>query len=394
MLSSSTRAEFDLVCLSHLRWDFVYQRPQHLMSRFAAQGRVFFIEEPVWDAKESFLEYSVRECGVGVVVPHLPKMAEPKLSETLKALMDEFFRQQRIHSYCLWYYAPMAMSWTRHLKPVSIVYDCMDELSAFRGAPPELTQRENELLKVASVVFTGGESLFEKKRHAHDNVYLFPSSIDVRHFAQSRETIEEPHDQAKIPRKRIGYAGVIDERMDLELIAAIAKSRPEWHLVMLGPVVKIDQADLPRLKNIHYLGMKQYEELPAYMAGWDAAILPFARNESTRFISPTKTPEYLAAGKPVVSTSIRDVIRPYGHLGLVHIADEPNKFISALERAMSEDSAARMRAVDLFLSQNSWSRTWRRMSELIEDTVSSPQWKMPHVASAVTFKRATAGGAA
>jgi UDP-galactopyranose mutase len=320
----------DLVCFSHLRWDFVYQRPQHLLSRWTSNGRGFYFEEPVWDSDVPILEYRIRECGVGVVVPHMPRMVEPCLSQTLISLVDDFFREQRITTYCSWYYSPMAITWTRHLDPMVIVYDCMDELSSFRGAPPELKAREAELLNLSDVVFTGGYSLFESKRHLHHNVYPFPSSIDLQHFARARGSKAIPEDQAAIPQKRIGYAGVIDERMDLYLLRSIAEARRDWHFVMLGPVAKIDPAELPRLDNVHYLGMKKYEELPSYLAGWDAAILPFARNDATRFISPTKTPEYLAAGCPVVSTSIRDVVRPYGILGLVHIADDPDSFVKAL----------------------------------------------------------------
>ncbi|GAC1701899.1 MAG: glycosyltransferase family 1 protein [Candidatus Acidiferrum sp.] len=340
------------------------------MTRFAASGRVFYIEEPIWGDVSPHLEIKTRQCGVRVLTPHMPNRGEPEVSNLLRKLLDRFIYENKVKAYCLWYYTPMALSWSRHLKPLSVVYDCMDELSAFRGAAPELREREADLLKSANLVFTGGYSLFEAKRLLHPNVYPFPSSIELSHFARARSKGVECDDQTSIPGPRIGYCGVIDERMDLDLLRDIAEARPNWNFVMIGPTAKISESDLPRSRNIHYLGLKKYEELPLYMAGWDAAILPFARNESTRFISPTKTPEYLAAGRPVVSTSIADVIRPYGTLGLVRIADHPNDFIAALEEAMAEDSSKRMRQVDGFLSQNCWSRTWRRMAELIEDSVS------------------------
>jgi UDP-galactopyranose mutase len=269
----------------------------------------------------------------------------------------------------------MAMPWTKHLKPLATVYDCMDELSAFKNAPTSLKENEAALFERADLVFTGGHSLYEAKRHQHRNVYAFPSSIDAPHFAQARSAVCEPADQKDIPHPRLGFFGVIDERMDLELLDAVAEARPQWQLVMIGPVVKIDPADLPRRANIHYLGGKSYAELPAYLSGWDVALMPFARNDSTRFISPTKTPEYLAAGRAVVSTSIRDVVRPYGELGLVHIADTPAEFVAAVERAMNEDTAARMQEVDAFLGQTSWDMTWGRMSELVEDVVAARRAK-------------------
>ena len=363
----------DLVCLSHLRWDFVYQRPQHLLSRFACERRVFFVEEPIFTDGPMRLDVSARECGVQVVIPYLPQelAGKEELDEVLRAMIDQLFEEQSIDSHLLWFYTPMACSWTSHLKPLATVYDCMDELSAFKGASPVLKEREAELFKRADLVFTGGQSLYEAKRSQHQSVYAFPSSIDAPHFAQARAIKAEPPDQANIPHPRIGFFGVIDERMDIELLERVAEARPHWQLVIIGPVVKIDPKSLPRRSNIHYLGGKSYTELPAYLAGWDVAMLPFALNESTRFISPTKTPEYLAAGCAVVSTSIRDVVRPYGQNGLVRIADTPSEFVSAIEAAMADDRAERLQEVDAYLSQTSWDRTWKRMTELIEDVVTA-----------------------
>jgi len=357
----------DLVCFSHLRWNFVYQRPQHLLSRFAAQRRVFYVEEPMFIEGKSHLKHSRGNSSVDLVVPHLQHGDDA--AETLKTLIDDFFQENQIHTYAVWYYTPMQLPWTKHLKPAAVVYDCMDELSAFKGAPPELKERELELMQWADLVFTGGHSLYEAKQDQHRNIYAFPSSIDAPHFARARTITVEPEDQISIPGVRLGFFGVIDERMDLELVAAVAAARPDWHLIMIGPVVKIDPGTLPQSSNIHYLGMKTYDELPTYMAGWDVAMLPFARNDSTRFISPTKTPEYLAAGLPVVSTSIRDVIRPYGNAGVVHIGDTAEEFVAAVERALAEDASQRLKRVDAMLSQTSWSRTWGRMAELLEDVV-------------------------
>ncbi len=364
----------DLVCLSHLRWDFVYQRPQHLLSRFAKERRVFFVEEPIFDDARMRLDVSARDCGVSVVVPHLPKElnSTEALDAVLTTMINRLFEEQKINEHILWYYTPIAVGWTKHLKPSAVVYDCMDELSAFKNAPVALKEREAELFDRADLVFTGGHSLFEAKRHLHKDIYAFPSSIDAQHFAQARCKDSDPVDQKDIPHPRLGFFGVIDERMDIGLLDEVARLRPDWHLVIIGPVVKIDEKDLPRRSNIHYLGGKDYKELPSYLAGWDVALLPFALNESTRYISPTKTPEYLAAGCPVVSTSIRDVVRPYGELGLVHIADKPEDFVAACEAAMNEeDEAARISSVDTFLSQISWDETWGRMKELVEDVIAS-----------------------
>jgi glycosyltransferase involved in cell wall biosynthesis len=363
----------DLVCLSHLRWDFVWQRPQHLMSRCARDRRVFFVEEPIYDADVPRLEISPREYGVQLVVPHLPNGLDEleviALQQSL--LQDELFMDLDISNYLLWYYTPMALSFTRHLEPLVRVYDCMDELSAFKNAPQNLKRLEAELLECADLVFTGGHSLYEAKRHLHQHIHPFPSSIEAEHFQQARQLATEPADQREIPHPRLGFFGVIDERLDIDLLAGLADARPDWHLVVIGPVVKIDLADLPQRPNIHYLGGKNYKELPAYLAGWDIAMLPFARNESTRFISPTKTPEYLAAGIPVISTSIRDVVRPYGQQGLVKIADTVPEFIQAAESLMCAefDRTTWLRQVDETLATNSWDRTWGNMLQLIKQRI-------------------------
>lgn len=365
----------DIVCLSHLRWNFVYQRPQHLLSRCAQKKRVFFIEEPIFSREPlGRLDVSEDKSGVIVVVPYLPEgLSEEAVNADIKVLLDRLFAEHNISKYICWYYTPMAIAWASHLEPEAVIYDCMDELSAFKGASPTLKKYEAELFRRANLVFTGGQSLYESKVNQHPNVYAFPSSVDVPHFGQGRTVKEEPADQANIPHPRLGFYGVIDERMDIELLAGIAEARPDWHLVIIGPVVKIDPATLPQHENIHYLGSKDYKDLPAYLGGWDLAMLPFARNESTRFISPTKTPEYLAAGKPVVSTSIRDVMRPYGDLKLVRIADTTEEFVAAAEQALQEDTPASgwLSRVDAFLEQISWDRTWGSMMQLIDSAIAT-----------------------
>jgi UDP-galactopyranose mutase len=345
-----------------LRWDFVYQRPQHLMSRAARTRRVLYIEEARYDAQVPCMETVHDPSGVTVGIPHLPREAGPV---ALQTLVDFFLSGHDIkdHEYVAWYYTPMALTFTAHAQPAITVYDCMDELSAFAGAPPGLRDAERALLARADVVLTGGRSLYLAKRDLHPNVHEFPSSVDVAHFGKARQPCADPADQAGIPGPRIGFFGVIDERFDRELVGRVAALRPDWHFVMLGPVVKIDPASLPQAANLHYLGSKSYAQLPEYIAGWDVAILPFARNEATRYISPTKTPEYLAAGRPVVSTSIADVVTPYGDERLARIADDPDDFVDAIEHALSEPESAWLPRADAFLAGTSWDMTWSRISD-------------------------------
>ena len=368
----------DLVCFAHLHWDFVWQRPQHLLSRFAEYGRVFYVEDAFYhndDLIEPHIEIKERQNGLKVVVVHLPQRFrhdEAASDQVQSEVLNQFFNQQGITNYVFWYYTPMAVSKSRQFQPVLTVYDCMDELANFKFAHPELKSREQELFQKADLVFTGGQTLYEAKREQHDDAHAFPSSIDKAHFGQARGPLAEPADQASIPHPRIGFFGVVDERLDIELLRQLATNHAEWQFVIIGPVVKIDPAILPRTPNVHYLGGKDYKELPAYLKGWDVATLLFADNESTKFISPTKTPEYLAAGNPVVSTPIRDVVRPYGDLNLVHIADNAADFGAAIKKALTQRSDADwQQRTDDYLATISWDQTWQAMVDLMEQRLAS-----------------------
>jgi glycosyltransferase involved in cell wall biosynthesis len=361
----------------------VFQRPQHLLTRAARDRRVFYIEEPVFDGRDPRLESRRDDSGVVVVIPHLPRHAS---STELRTLLDFFFSAQQIHDFVAWYYTPMALDFTAHLRPAVTVYDCMDELSGFAGAPPTLRQAERALLARADLVFTGGHSLYLAKRDLHRSVHEFPSGVDVAHFAAARLEQAEPADQASIPSPRIGFFGVLDERLDRVLLDGIAREAPGWHFIMIGPVTKIDPAALPGAPNIHYLGAKSYGVLPSYIAGWDVAMLPFARNDATRYISPTKTPEYLAAGRPVVSTSIVDVVRPYGDLRLARIADTPREFVQAIRDALSEQPADRLARADAVLAEKSWDAIWSRMSSLVQDVLDREDGRAP-VPHALTSRK-------
>jgi UDP-galactopyranose mutase len=386
---ASLRPQLDqvLVCFSHLRWNFVFQRPQHLMSRFARTGRVIFWEEPEAALAGCEPALGVRTCaetGVVVVTPSLPEgMDEAEQERVLKALLDSYLAGEK-GPFVRWYYTPMMLPFSRHVASACTVYDCMDELANFKFAPPQLLALERELLSLADVVFTGGYSLYEAKKGRHANVHPFPSSVDRAHFAQAREMDGE----RSPPEPRLGFYGVIDERMDLALIAALADAHPEWTIEMVGPVVKIDEGELPRRRNLTYTGGRKYEELPGCLARWDVALMPFAINESTRFISPTKTPEYLAGGRPVVSTPIADVIRHYGDMEGVFIADGAEAFVKACEEALAlaRGGDEWLGEVDLKLANLSWDVTHARMAGLVREAVAVPS-AGPNIIKAHSRKR-------
>ena len=370
-LPSSLPRQDLLVCFSHLRWDFVFQRPQHLMTRFARACPVVVFEEPLWTDVETprLVRHVDPISGVTVATPHLPGgHPEAEREAALRAMLDGLLAESGSHHPTLWFYTPMMFGFAAHVADATVVYDCMDELSGFDFAPSELPRLEAELMARADVVFTGGHALYEARRGRHADIHPFPSSVDAAHFAPAADgSVVEAADQRGIPHPRLGFYGVIDERMDLALIDALAAARPDWHVVMVGPVVKIDPETLPRRPNIHWLGGRSYADLPSYLGGWDVALMPFAINAATRFISPTKTLEYLAGGRVVVSTPVVDVVRHYADLAAVRIADTPEAFVDACAAALAlAETPERFRAdVADRLAAVSWQTTFEAMARLV-----------------------------
>lgn len=381
-----------LLVFSHLRWGFVYQRPQHLLARLAEQWRVVYVEEPVRCDGPAHLEVREISSHLTVLVPHTPVAAvgfhDDQLA-VLQPLLSTALRVRGLQVDVAWLYTPMALPLAKSFTPTCLVYDCMDELSGFKDAPRQLRQRESALLKEAAEVFTGGPSLYEARRDLHPSVHCFPSAVDASHFSPVNLVPDSEHAKAAaalqdhLPRPRLGFFGVIDERLDLELVAAVADQHPEWAVVMAGPVVKIDAALLPQRPNIHWLGMQPYERLPYLLAGWDLCLMPFALNEATRFISPTKTLEYMAGDKPVVSTPVRDVISLYG--AAVAVAPAPLPFVHACESVLAETAAARcMRNSEMLntVSMHSWQRTAAAMDKLLQAALQRADQQLAAVAAA------------
>ena len=358
-----------VLCFSHLRWDFVFQRPQHIMSRLAKSAPVHVWEEAVFEDHASAPSLEVGACqqsGVTVVKPILPSgLAAQDVTAHLRQLLDAYVEGLMASHLVRWYYTPMMLPFSEHLAASCTVYDCMDELANFRFAPARLLEFEGELFERADLVFTGGYSLYEAKREHHPSVHPFPSSVDIAHLAQARAIPTEN----TVPT--FGFYGVLDERFDIDLLAAIADARPGWRFVMVGPVVKISPDDLPKRDNILYPGAASYDDLPGLLAEWDVALMPFAINDATKFISPTKTPEYLAAGKPVVSTPVRDVVRHYGRLEGVKIAATPDEFVAGCKAALklAHSKGDWLAEVDQALSAMSWNTTQARMAGLIAEVV-------------------------
>lgn len=379
-----------LIVFCHLRWDFVFQRPQHLMTRLAEHYNILFVEEPVQTEgpahlKKTAVAPNITVCQPHTNVPHYGFHDDqiPVLQGLLSDLVPEGERP------VVWFYTPMALPLLQGLDPALVVYDCMDELSAFKNPPKQLLQRESALLNIADLVFTGGPSLYEAKKNRHPNAHCFSSSVDAAHFRQALDAAISHPEQAHVAGPRLGFYGVIDERFDTGLVREMAAAHPEWQIVLVGPVVKIDPAELPRAENVHYMGQRGYQELPKFLAGWDVCLLPFAMNESTKFISPTKVLEYMAAEKPSVSTPITDVKVPYGDV--VAIAETPAEYIAACERMLAqsaEENAAMAKRMREVVANTSWDKTAARMHELISNVVPGNKARpAPVVTEAVIEKR-------
>ncbi|MDQ2779834.1 MAG: glycosyltransferase [Pseudomonadota bacterium] len=368
-----------LLVFCHLRWNFVYQRPQHLLTRLASRYRVIVLEEPVHDSGPARLVSESPAPGVEVLRPHTPIGVPGFAAEQLALigpLLQRALAERGVAEPLVWFYTPMALPLLQGLQPRAVVYDCMDELSAFRGAPPALGRLEAELLRRADLVLTGGPSLYEAKRGRAAKVLCVPSSVDAAHFAppgadsttgaDDAWATQAEHVQSAIASPRLGFFGVIDERMDLALVDQLAVHDAAWQVVMAGPVVKIDPAQLPQRPNLHWLGQQPYALLPRLVASWQVCLLPFALNESTVFISPTKTLEYLAAGKPVVSTAVRDVGVLYGNG--VQIADDAAGFIAACSAALNESTETRMARLATgaaLVASGSWAQTAERVAQAL-----------------------------
>jgi glycosyltransferase involved in cell wall biosynthesis len=362
---------------SHLRWDFVWQRPQQLLSRMCETAPVLFVEEAIVldDLAASHLVVTEPQPGIHRVVPHLVSRAgatqDSRDVATLSLLRELVGSDGALGDLFAtpvqWFYTPMPVpTMLGAFNELAVVYDCMDELAQFRFAPPDLVERERTLLANADVVFTGGRRLYEAKRKHHENVHFFGCGVDEKHYSRARDAVTVvPPEIAALRGPVLGYVGVIDERLDYDLIAHLATEWPEASIAMVGPVVKVDPATLPQGPNVHWFGQRQYDQLPSIVRGFDVCLMPFALNEATEFINPTKTLEYLASGRPVVSTPVPDVranFAPY-----VAIGGTPETFLTLVRDAVERpDPLHRARGIE-HARQNGWEQIVATMVDLIED---------------------------
>lgn len=375
---SPRSTEYGIVVFSHLRWGFVWQRPQQFLSRFARKHPILFVEEPFFDGaagSEPRVDLHQVMPNLTVAAPHVPESwaASADLPELLKKHVLEALKRLntngRFDLPLLWYYNPMDAVWSLgQFENRGIVYDCMDELSQFTGASEHMVDVERWLMRHADVVFTGGYKLWERKVKFHDNVHFFGCGVEADHFGQAmQDATVIPPDIDFLTRPILGWFGVIDERVDVHLMGELARRRPNWSFAMVGPVVKVDPNLLPHSPNLFWMGGRDYSVLPNYCKAFDVCLMCFARNDATEYINPTKALEYLATGRPVISTPIQDVVRQYSDL--MDIVSSPDEFIAAAERALNQPDSGRIARGLARVRDCTWDATVLKMQELINDGI-------------------------
>lgn len=359
-----------LVAFSHLRWDFVWQRPQHVLSRLAKEMPVLYVEEPVGAASKDMLELRL-DGRVTIARAHLRDLpAHGSFADDVNRRIATLLEPLLIDDDDLitWYSTPMAIgAFPDSITPSRTVFDAMDNLANFRYAPPQMRSQEARMLEMADVIFTGGPTLYRQHQHRHPRVFCFPSGVDRAHFASPGRESAASRALSQMRRPVIGFYGVIDERMDTDLVAQIADLRPAWNFVLVGPLAKIRPEDLPPRSNIRHFGLQTYEALPAILAKFDVAMMPFALNEATRAISPTKTLEFLAGGKPVVSRPVADVVELYS--SATSFARTPDQFVAAIDDILAwspEERAAWQQRADALLAAHDWNQIVEEMATAMD----------------------------
>jgi glycosyltransferase involved in cell wall biosynthesis len=376
-------SSYPIIVHCHLCWDWVWQRPQQFISRLSDRHQILFVETigPDPQLSSPLARFHVPENFPNV---HVLRLQFPSwrwsdaafVDRERRRLVQEFVNGPgagRFENPVQWFYDPMAVpSFAGHMDEIATVYDCMDELSKFRTAPPEIKSRERDLLARADVVFTGGYKMWEAKTPFNDNCHFYGCGVDVGHFGKARAPQTEiPGDLASVRKPALGYFGVVDERMDYELIARMADANPDWSIVMVGPALKVESSTLPRRANIHWLGQKAYADLPAYCKGFDVCLMPFAMNEATEFINPTKALEYMAAGRPIVSSAVPDVVRNFG--SVVKVAKSHDQFIRLCRQAVERPDADGIGRGLKMAAANSWESIVARLENHIGEALLKKQ---------------------
>jgi glycosyltransferase involved in cell wall biosynthesis len=372
-------SSFPLIVHCHLRWNFVWQRPQQFLSRLSKKHRVLFVEGPILHEEEMEPCFTLTPAPdyphITVMETHFPASRFQDgawVDAQRRRLVEEALRgplKGKFDSPVQWFYDPMAVeAHLGHHNACATVYDCMDELSQFKFAPPALIEREARLLKAADVVFAGGRKMWQSKSRHNSNAHFYGCGVDVVHFGKARlSSTALPEEVRDLEGPILGYFGVVDERLDYDLIGKLAAARPDWHIVMVGPTAKVDPAEFPQAPNLHWLGGRDYSQLPAYTKAFDVALMPFALNEATEYINPTKALEYMATATPIISTPVPDVVSNFATV--VKISENSNEFVElCVAQACQIDKIAVERGLKM-ANENTWDAIVAKLEKHIEEAI-------------------------
>jgi glycosyltransferase involved in cell wall biosynthesis len=362
----------DLIVLSHVRWTDAWQRPHHVVSRLARERRTWFVEGPSpgghqpprlvtladGDVTRAWLEPPPTGEGDG-------DAAGPETVETYRRLLPGLVGPadgDRV----VWLCTPLALDIAGALDPTVLVYDvAIDELLSLRGVPQGVALAQKEALARADVVFTASPSLHRSViEQGRPDAHLAPGGVDPAHFAAARRP------RTDRGRPVAGYVGPIDERIDVALVAALATALADWEIRIVGPVGGIDPAALPRAANITYPGPVPYAALPEVMADLDVAVMPLAVGAAPRSTNPTTALEHLAAGLPVVTTPVPDVVTQFGTI--VDVADDAGAFALACVRALGQSRRRHRNRVAQLLRRHDWDAVTAGMAAVVHDAGTQP----------------------
>lgn len=398
----------DIVCISSLDWEAHWTSKQQIMHRLAQTNRVLYVEEPV-TALAPF-KVPARWKRWGAVAPRLRRqqaglwtLTPPPLlpfgnmrrevnrvnQRVLAAYLRWALERLGFREHLLWTYLPATVDLVDHLDPVLLVYHCVDEHSAFPGFvdPDVVSGYDSDLTSRAGLVITTAASLREARLPLNPHTHHVPNAADVSLFSQALEEeamdagvvdartaadhLFEPPDIGVISRPRVGVIGVHDERLDVEAVEAVARADPGRQVVLVGPLQPgdVDETRLRALPNVHLLGDKRREDLPAYLRALDVALIPYVRNELTRNIFPLKLYEYLAGGRPVVAAALPELVRLDLPEEMLLLADGPEDYPALVDRALQEDDAALRRRRNAAAQEHSWGARVQDISGLVEEAL-------------------------
>ncbi|HSU55816.1 MAG TPA: glycosyltransferase [Candidatus Dormibacteraeota bacterium] len=370
--------DYPIIVHSHLCWDWVWQRPQQFVSRLSKRHKILFVEtvapDPALVVPAARFRQVEKYPNTTILTVQFPAWRwgdGAYVDSERRRIVQQFVAGpgSEFENPVQWFYDPMAVpAFAGQMGERLTVYDCMDELSRFRCAPPEMSVREAKLLALADVVFTGGRKLWESKRRHHENCHFYGCGVDVAHFGKALKPETPIATQLEsLSKPVLGYFGVVDERLDYDLIARLADANPEWSVAIVGPVLKVEEASLPRRANLHWLGGQPYADLPSFCKGFNICLMPFALNEATEFINPTKALEYMATGRPIISSAVPDVVANFGEV--VHVADDVEEFISLCRKATARPDAERTRRGLAKARENTWERIVSELEGHVEEAL-------------------------